>query len=229
MTSPRSAYGGGYHTAPSFTETPIYDSLVAERGTPQIAPIRVNSPYDTGGGFPGSGGYQPAPPALPSALPALPAAPSAQPAPPPVPAPVPAPAPGYAGNTGGGYGYPHPAAQPQPQLPQLPQLPSAASMSPAAHLTPAAQLAPAPLPNAPTAYIPQQSAVPRGYPGPQAPQPPRPVAGGYEAMRPAAPRPAPAPAPAPYEDPYQQPHQGRGYDGRNTGQNYGGQGYDGGY
>ncbi|MGW2066113.1 DUF6643 family protein, partial [Streptomyces sp. NPDC001937] len=27
--------------APSFPDTPIYDSLVAERGTPQIAPIRV--------------------------------------------------------------------------------------------------------------------------------------------------------------------------------------------
>ncbi len=28
---PRSTYGGGYHTAPSFPDTPIYDSLVAER------------------------------------------------------------------------------------------------------------------------------------------------------------------------------------------------------
>ncbi|MFI6206221.1 DUF6643 family protein [Streptomyces sp. NPDC051041] len=66
MTSPRSTYGGGYYSA-SFPDTPIYDSLVAERGTPQIAPIRVPAPYDT----PSS-----QLPALPSALPALPAAPA---------------------------------------------------------------------------------------------------------------------------------------------------------
>ncbi|AQA10380.1 hypothetical protein HUF15_40095 [Streptomyces samsunensis] len=69
MTSPRSTYGGGYYSSPSFPDTPIYDSLVAERGTPQIAPIRVPSAYDTGSHLP----------ALPSALPALPAAPSPQP------------------------------------------------------------------------------------------------------------------------------------------------------
>ncbi|MFC9244977.1 DUF6643 family protein [Streptomyces sp. NPDC057136] len=67
MTSPRSTYGGGYYAAPSFPDTPIYDSLVAERGTPQIAPIRVPAAYDTGNSYL---------PALPSALPALPAAPS---------------------------------------------------------------------------------------------------------------------------------------------------------
>lgn len=144
MTSPRSTYGGGYYSA-SFPDTPIYDSLVAERGTPQIAPIRVPAAYDT----PGS-----SLPALPSALPALPAAPS-QPS----------------------YGY--------PQAPQ-----------------------PSPLQQAPAAYIPQQAAPQRGYPGQQAPQP-RPVAPGgmgYEAMRPAAPR----PAPAPYQDPYNN-QQYRGY------------------
>ncbi|WP_368406457.1 DUF6643 family protein, partial [Streptomyces sp. CC77] len=48
MTSPRASYGGAYYNAPSFPDTPIYDSLVAERGTPQIAPIRVPSAYDTG-------------------------------------------------------------------------------------------------------------------------------------------------------------------------------------
>ncbi|MGW1895428.1 DUF6643 family protein [Streptomyces sp. NPDC002004] len=69
MTSPRSTYGGGYYSAPSFPDTPIYDSLVAERGTPQIAPIRVPAAYDMGSYLP----------ALPSALPALPAAPSPQP------------------------------------------------------------------------------------------------------------------------------------------------------
>ncbi|MEU1852231.1 DUF6643 family protein [Streptomyces sp. NPDC019990] len=135
MTSPRSTYGGGYYSA-SFPDTPIYDKLVAERGTPQIAPIRVPAQYDTPGGNL---------PALPSALPALPAAPS-QPA----------------------YGY--------PQAPQ-----------------------PAPLQQAPAAYIPQQATAPRGYGGPQ-PQQPRPAASGagYEAMRPATPR----PTPAPYQDPY---------------------------
>ena len=66
MTSPRSMYGGGYSSA-AFPDTPIYDRLVAERGTPQIAPIRVPAQYD----MPGSHL-----PALPSALPALPAAPS---------------------------------------------------------------------------------------------------------------------------------------------------------
>ncbi|MGW1233694.1 DUF6643 family protein [Streptomyces californicus] len=65
MTSPRSTFGGGYYAA-SFPDTPIYDSLVAERGTPQIAPIRVPAAYDTGNSYL---------PALPSALPALPAAP----------------------------------------------------------------------------------------------------------------------------------------------------------
>jgi hypothetical protein len=147
MTSPRSTYGGGYYSA-SFPDTPIYDSLVAERGTPQIAPIRVPAAYD----MPGSHL-----PALPSALPALPAAPS-QPA----------------------YGYPQ-AQQPPP------------------------------LQQAPAAYIPQQAAAPRGYPGqqPQQPRPAGPGTGmgtGYEAMRPAAPR----PAPANYQDPYNQQQQYRG-------------------
>ncbi|MET7915476.1 DUF6643 family protein [Streptomyces avermitilis] len=146
MTSPRSTYGGGYYSASPFPDTPIYDSLVAERGTPQIAPIRVPSAYDASNNLP----------ALPSALPALPAGPSHQ---------VPA------------YGYPQ-AQQP------------------------------APLQQAPTAYIPQQAAAPRGYPGAQ-PQQPRPMATGtgYEAMRPAAPR----PAPAPYQDPYNNGQQYRGY------------------
>ncbi|MEU9185516.1 DUF6643 family protein [Streptomyces sp. NPDC048484] len=145
MTSPRSTYGGGYYSA-SFPDTPIYDSLVAERGTPQIAPIRVPAAYDTGGNLP----------ALPSALPALPAAPSQQ---------------------AQAYGYPQ-AQQP------------------------------APLQQAAAPYIPQQSGGPRSYPGPQAPQPQRPMTGGtgYEAMRPAAPR----PAPASYQDPYNN-QQYRGY------------------
>ncbi|MDK0518000.1 DUF6643 family protein [Streptomyces sp. ML-6] len=107
MTSPRSTFGGGYYATSSFPETPIYDSLVAERGTPQIAPIRVPAAYDTGNGYL---------PALPAALPALPAAPS-QPGP--------------------SYGYPQPAAQqgyapmqpaqlqhaPAPYIPQQPAAP----------------------------------------------------------------------------------------------------------
>lgn len=145
MTSPRATYGGGYHSAPSFPDTPIYDSLVAERGTPQIAPIRVPSVYDTGNSYL---------PALPSALPALPAGPSQH---------VPA------------YGYPQAMAQPVPMQ------------------------------QGPAQYIPQQASAPRGYPGPQQQ---RPAGGaGYEAMRPATPR----PAPTPYDDPYNRPYQGRGY------------------
>ncbi|OII65615.1 hypothetical protein BJP40_16410 [Streptomyces sp. CC53] len=160
MTSPRASYGGAYYNAPSFPDTPIYDSLVAERGTPQIAPIRVPSAYDTGSTYL---------PALPAALPALPAAPSPQQAP----------------SYGGGYGYP------QPAMPH-----------------------PTPLQHAAGPHIPQQSAPPRGYgyPGPQ--QQPRPMATGYDAMRPVGPpRPA-APAPmtaTPYEDPYRRPYQSGGY------------------
>ncbi|MCF3120379.1 MULTISPECIES: DUF6643 family protein [Streptomyces] len=112
MTSPRSTYGGGYYSAPSFPDTPIYDSLVAERGTPQIAPIRVPSVYDTG-----SHSHLPA---LPSALPALPAAPS-QPGPAygyqaQQPAPLQqAPAPYIPQQTAGPRGYP--GAQPQRPAP----------------------------------------------------------------------------------------------------------------
>jgi hypothetical protein len=69
MTSPLGSYGGGYYSSPFFPDTPIYDNLVKERGTPQIAPIRVPAAYDT----PGSNL-----PALPAALPALPSGPSQQ-------------------------------------------------------------------------------------------------------------------------------------------------------
>ncbi|MER6914457.1 DUF6643 family protein [Streptomyces sp. NPDC000594] len=153
MTSPRSTYGGGYYSAPSFADTPIYDSLVAERGTPQIAPIRVPAAYDTGSSYL---------PALPSALPALPAPAHHQ-------APM--------------YGHPQQAPQPMP------------------------------LQQAVAPYIPQpQPPAQRAYPGQQAqpvPMQQRPVPTGYEAMRPAAAR--PAPAPAPYQDPYNRPYQGQGY------------------
>jgi hypothetical protein len=65
MTTPRGTYGGGYYASSAFPDTPIYDSLVAERGTPQIAPIRVPMPYESVSNLP----------ALP-ALPALPSGPS---------------------------------------------------------------------------------------------------------------------------------------------------------
>ncbi|MEV8531691.1 DUF6643 family protein [Streptomyces sp. NPDC051211] len=174
MTSPRSTYGGGYYSAPSFPDTPIYDSLVAERGTPQIAPIRVPAAYEpVGSGYPagaghgGSGGYLPA---LPAALPALPAAP--------VPAQQNAPA----------YGYPYQQQAPQPM----------------------------PLQQAAAPYVPQQPVAARGYvPQPQQPRPAM-TAGGYEAMRPGAPRPVQIPVQVPaqvpsYEDQYGRPYQGRGY------------------
>ncbi|MEV4438829.1 DUF6643 family protein [Streptomyces sp. NPDC049577] len=158
MTSPRSAYGGGYYASSSFPDTPIYDSLVAERGTPQIAPIRVSSPYDFGGGN------------LP-ALPALPSAPSAA------------------------------------QAPQPVQAAYAAQQAPAQYGQQAPAGQPVGLQQAAAPYIPQQAAAPRGYPGPQQYQQQRPAAGGYEAMRPVAPRPA---APAQYDDPYSRPYPDQG-------------------
>ncbi|OEU96497.1 DUF6643 family protein [Streptomyces oceani] len=68
--SPRGSYGGGYYSAPPAADTPIYDMLVAERGTPQIAPIRVPAEYDTGNQLPAL---------TQGALPALPAGGSAGP------------------------------------------------------------------------------------------------------------------------------------------------------
>jgi hypothetical protein len=71
MSSPR-AYGGGY-AAPSFSDTPIYDRLVAERGTPQIGPINMSMPGFQPGYQPGlQGGYQSGYQS--GGLPALPAA-----------------------------------------------------------------------------------------------------------------------------------------------------------
>lgn len=96
MTSPRSSYGGGYYTAPSYPDTPIYDMLVSERGTPQIAPIRVPAEYQPTGSSS-------------SNLPALPALPSGgQPQ-------QHTPPPGYAAPHSAPGGY---APAPQPQAPQ---------------------------------------------------------------------------------------------------------------
>ncbi|WP_432067493.1 DUF6643 family protein [Streptomyces sp. C10-9-1] len=133
MTSPRATYGGGYYSAPSFPDTPIYDSLVAERGTPQIAPIRVPSAYDTGSSHL---------PALPSALPALPASPSpSAPAygyPQQMPQPVPlqqTPAPYIPQQPAPPRGYPAP--QYQGQQPPRPAVGGYESMRPAARPAPA--------------------------------------------------------------------------------------------
>lgn len=131
MTSPRSTYGGGYYAAPSFADTPIYDSLVAERGTPQIAPIRVPSAYETGNQLP----------ALPAALPALPSGPSQHTPPrgypsPAMPQPSPlqqAPAPYVPQQqpaAARGYGYPGPQQQPPQMRPVAPQ-PAAPRQMPA--------------------------------------------------------------------------------------------------
>ncbi|GAA3887564.1 DUF6643 family protein [Streptomyces sedi] len=184
MTLPR-PYGGGYSSS-SFPDTPIYDRLVAERGTPQIAPIRVPAAYDTMG-------YQS--PAPQSSLPALPALPSAASAPPPQqhggyqghqPAPVrqpvgggqsfggqsfggqsfggqqlSAPAPGgYRGGNGGYVPQPQQGGRPYP-APAAPQAPSPQQARPAAPQ----QMRPAPQPMRPAAPR------PGGYPGaPQYPQ-----------------------------------------------------------
>lgn len=88
---PRSTYGGGYYAAPSFPDTPIYDSLVAER-------VPLRSPRSEC--LPPMTAATATSPALPAALPALPAAPS-QPNP--------------------SYGYPQPmAAQQQGYAPMRP-------------------------------------------------------------------------------------------------------------
>jgi hypothetical protein len=122
MTTPRGSYGGGYSpSSSSFPDTPIYDSLVAERGTPQIAPIRVPaaySPYESGG-YSSYGGNNL--PALPSAMPALPPGPSAPSQYPQAQAPMhPMMQNGYPQN-----GYPQQQQQPTAYLPQQAPAPRA--------------------------------------------------------------------------------------------------------
>ncbi|MBF6044045.1 hypothetical protein GO001_02250 [Streptomyces sp. NRRL B-1677] len=159
MTSPRSTYGGGYYASSSFPDTPIYDSLVAERGTPQIAPIRVSSPYDTGSSH------------LP-ALPALPSGPSAGPA-------APAPQAPYGAQGGAPYGYPAPGQQ-QPAGLQQAAAPYIPQQTPQRAY---------PGPGGPQQYQQQRpGAAPAGQGGPAGPSgydamrpvAPRPAAGQYE-------------------------------------------------
>jgi hypothetical protein len=170
MTTPRGSYGGGYGGYPSsasFPDTPIYDSLVAERGTPQIAPIRVPSPYSSyePAGYNSFGGGSNLP-ALPAALPALPSGPSAQMHQPQYQQPQPQqqmqPQPGYPAG-----GYPQPA--PAPYIPQQ------AAAAPRGGYNGYGNGAGYP------AQAPQQS--PSGYeaarPVPPRPVPPRQVPGGH--------------------------------------------------
>jgi hypothetical protein len=149
MSSPR-PYGG--YSSPSFPDTPIYDSLVAERGTPQIAPIRVPSPYEPLGYSSAS-----AQPALP-ALPALPAAPT----------PSPGPATGHVAHQAAPVRQPLPGPSPQGHSPYGSQQGGAPRPYPA------------PAPHATQAYGTQhmRPAAPR----PAAPRPaaPRQVPGGYQ-------------------------------------------------
>ncbi|MGW3042675.1 DUF6643 family protein [Kitasatospora sp. NPDC001159] len=141
MTSPRSYDGVGY-PSPSFSSgTPIYDSLVAERGVPQIAPINVPAalPPALSSGY-GSGlapsyenrygnGYESAGsnlPALPPARLALGPGPSSGPSAGPATAYIPAqPAPAYAAAAPQppvpGYGAPQPYQRPQPAAPAFAQ------------------------------------------------------------------------------------------------------------
>ncbi|MFD7644776.1 DUF6643 family protein [Kitasatospora sp. NPDC059795] len=152
MTSPRSYDGVGY-PSPSFgSGTPIYDSLVAERGIPQIAPINVppanaattwSSAYGSsltdgfgtgglGGGFDSPGSNLPA---LPPARLALGPGPSSSP----VPAPHIPVQPGY-------------AAAPVPPQPFMPgQRPAAPAYPQPAQAYPANSFA-----TAPQSFAPQQ-------------------------------------------------------------------------
>jgi hypothetical protein len=180
MTSPRSAYGGGYSAA--FPDTPIYDSLVAERGTPQIAPIRVPPMYDTPSydarpSYGHGGSHLPALPALPSGPSYQPPAPQphvpsygypqqAQPALPAVHAALPpAPSPYIPQQAAGPRGYP--AQQPPRPAPQ----PGTGyeAMRPAA-----ARPAPAPAPQAPygqqAPYNPSYGQPAQGYQSQYSPQ-----------------------------------------------------------
>jgi hypothetical protein len=168
MTSPRGTYGGGYYSSPFFPDTPIYDSLVAERGTPQIAPIRVPSAYETGGSLP----------ALPAALPALPSGPSSYQTPAQG---TPAP-----GTYTGGYqqqGYPQPMPLQNAPAPSIPQQGAARppfggnGTNGAGY--PTQQGGAQPPYQGPAGYEPIRPAAPR----PAAPRPPAPGSYGQEQQR----------------------------------------------
>ncbi|QMU76302.1 hypothetical protein GXW83_11660 [Streptacidiphilus sp. PB12-B1b] len=125
MTSPRRYDGVGYY-APSFaSDTPIYDSLVAERGVPQIAPINVPAAlppaYDNGYRPSTFGGNLPALPAPRLALGPGPSSPgySAPGQPQPQYAAQPFPSPQYGAPQFGAPQFAQPQyGAPQPQIPQ---------------------------------------------------------------------------------------------------------------
>ncbi|MGW5352918.1 DUF6643 family protein [Streptomyces sp. NPDC004031] len=208
MTTPRGSYGGGYGGYPSsasFPDTPIYDSLVAERGTPQIAPIRVPTPYSGfDSGMPtGYGANLPATrPALP-ALPAGPSSPSYQPPQPPAPS-------GYPGG-----GYPQ---QPAPYVPQQAQPPRGGYTNNGFNGSGGFNGGGFPPGSAPMGgpmgqpMNGQAGGHPGGYGGGMPQQAPP---GGYEAARPLPPRPVP-PRQAPGGHPEEQ------YPRRNLGNGGGG-------
>lgn len=182
MTSPRYS-PGGYYAGPSYPDTPIYDMLVNERGTPQIAPIRVPSAYDA----------LPSLAALPPALPALPAGPSHQQ--------QYAPPQGYPGSMGQ---QPPPPGMAQPSPLQSAPL----QQTPAPYIpqqAPPQRGYPDPR-QQPVQHQQQQRPQPPQQMRPVAP--PRPAA-----PRPAAPRPAaPRQMPNSYDDPYGgHQYPGRGY------------------
>ncbi|MCC9310159.1 hypothetical protein LN042_24335 [Kitasatospora sp. RB6PN24] len=165
MTSPRSYDGSGYYP-PSFSSgTPIYDSLVAERGVPQIAPINVPA------------ALPPAPAATPSYAPAmestslLPALPPARLA--------------LGPGTGGGYqpappmpGYPGQSYVPAPRVPGAPLPPGYPQpAAPQGWEQQPGQFRPA-MPGGPAPMAPVRPMPPQQYfqqPGQQQPQPPQPT------------------------------------------------------
>ncbi|HSA51870.1 MAG TPA: hypothetical protein VLH10_17405 [Yinghuangia sp.] len=163
MTSAR-AFDGGFYSP--YSETPIYDRLVAERGRPEIGPMHVPAPDFTGLGHYSRFGDRPA-------LPALPALPSS-----------------YSGSSYGSSSYSSPSAQSSPtggyaaapvpyagaqQAPSSPPSGNYGAGYAAAPVVPQAHYAPAP---------PQQYAqpLPQGY---------RPAPGAPQGYRPAPPPPQP--------------------------------------
>jgi hypothetical protein len=170
MTSPRSFDGVGYRAPSFFSDTPIYDSLVAERGVPQIAPINVPaalppappSPYE----MPRYGGHESG-----SNLPAL-ARPALGPGPSAAHIPTPTPAPQYAApQVPPGYGYPQPHVPghrfpgPQQNPPQgAPAMPAQSQPAPgypnSQGLSPVAPVRPMPQRPAPSPY--GEQPYPRG-------------------------------------------------------------------
>lgn len=164
MTSAR-AFDGGFYSP--YSETPIYDRLVAERGRPEIGPMHVPAPDFTGLGHYSRFGERPA-------LPALPALPSSYSPP------------SYGGSAYGATSGNYPSVQSGAYSP-APQggspYPNAGYGAPAA-LPPALPAAPMPVQHsgqyaaAPQPYAGGMQPLPQNYrPAPGAPQGYRPAQG----------------------------------------------------